>query len=294
MFNRHFAGFAFAMLLMQQAIAQPLYLWEARQGDKIVYLYGSIHLCSSKCFPLPAAVGGAMASSSALAVELDPLDRKTASELLQRAIYAPGEAVGQHLPPDIAGRYLRALVERGVPEAAAKQMKPWFGTTMIEIIDAQRDGFSAEQGVDLHLVKQARAQGKPVVELETVEEQVSALEAMSADDEAGATRQFLDLAGTGKTTDYLRELLAAWRDGDAPRLYERSLAAFPDAKAGERAMAALLDARNRVMARRIAAEAVKRKPLFVVIGAAHLAGPASLQVQLEAAGFSVRQVSDAP
>ncbi|MBK8335968.1 MAG: TraB/GumN family protein [Sterolibacteriaceae bacterium] len=294
MLNRQFAGFAFAMLLMQQAIAQPIYLWEARQGDTIVYLYGSIHLCSSKCFPLPAAVDDAMAGSAALAVELDPLDEKAISTLVQRAFYAPGDAVGQHLPKDIANRYLRALVERGVPQAAAKQMKPWFGTTMIEIIDAQRDGFSAEQGVDLHLVKQARAQGKAVVELETVEEQVSALESMSADDEAGATRQFLDMADTGRTTTYLREMVAAWRDGDAARLYARSLAAFPDAKAGERAMAALLDARNRVMARRIAAEAVKRKPLFVVIGAAHLAGTASLQVQLEAAGFSVRQISDPP
>lgn len=292
MFTRQIAGFAFAMVLLQQAIAQPLYLWEARQGDTIVYLYGSIHLCSSKCFPLPAAVDGALADSAALAVELDPLDQKTASELLQRAIYAPGDAVGRHLPADIAGRYLRALVERGVPQAAAKQMKPWFGTTMIEIIDAQRDGFSAERGVDRHLVKQARAAGKAVVELETVEEQVSAIEAMSAEDEAGATRQFLDMADTGKSTAYLREMLSAWRDGDAPRLYARSVAVFPDAKAGERAMAALLDHRNRVMAQRIAAAAAQRKPLFVVIGAAHLAGPASVQTQLEAAGYSVRQVDD--
>lgn len=293
MSRKHFAGFLFFLLLIQQATAQPLYLWEARQGENVVYLFGSVHLCSAKCFPLPADVTGAMAKSNALAVELDPLDQKTMSTLLQRAIYVQGDAVERHLPKDVAGRYTRALVERGVPEAAARQMKPWFGTMMIEIFDAQRDGFSAEQGIDLHLIKQARADGKPVVELETIEEQVSALEAMSAEDEAGTTRQFLDWAGTGKTAAYLHDLLAAWRAGDAARLYERSLSAFPDAQAGERAMAALLEERNRVMARRIAAEAVQRKLLFVVIGAAHLAGPGSVQKQLEAAGFSVRQVNDA-
>lgn len=278
--------------LTQQAAAQPLYLWEARQGDSVAYLFGSIHLCSDECYPLPADVTAALESSKALAVEIDPSDEKAAAAILQRGIYPEGDTVGRHLPPDVAGRYKRALVERGVQESVAGQMEPWFGTMVIEVVDAQRDGFVADKGVDMHLLQRARATRKPVVELESADEQAATMDSFSAEDELMMTQQTLDMAGTGKLAVYLRDLLATWRDGDAAGLYDRSLAVFPDAQSGKRVMARLLEARNRVMARRIVSEVARHGKLFVVIGAAHLAGPGSVQTLLETEGFRVRQLSD--
>lgn len=286
------ASFLCLAVLAPQALAAPLYLWEARRGDSVAYLFGSVHLCSDACYPLPPRVLAALDDSRALAVEIDASRPEALAPMVGRATYGDGDGVDNHLPAAVAGRYKRALLERGVPEPVARRMKPWFGTLMLEILALQGAGFAAEKGIDLHLIGMARSAGKPIVELETLDDQIRALERVSAEDQSAMTRLTLDMLDDGTLADYLQGVMQAWRSGDPQRLYERSLAVFPDQKAGRRAMNALLAERNRGMAQRVAQFASRHERLFVVVGAGHLAGPGSLQQELEAAGFRVRQLTE--
>ena len=86
------------------------------------------------------------------------------------------------------------------------------------------------------------------------------------------------------------ELLAAWRAGDESALDDILRASFRGDSDGEALARRLLDERNRRMATRVEAELAAGGVVFVVVGAAHLVGEASLTRLLEARGHRVERL----
>jgi uncharacterized protein YbaP (TraB family) len=162
-------------------------------------------------------------------------------------------------------------------------MRPWLAGLTIGVLDITSRNYSTQSGVDLELQTGTRMDGKPVIGLETPEQQLALL----APEDPKAELQAFEagLAGAGHPADdEIGPLIDAWIHGDAAtigRISNREFAKYP------RARAMLFDDRNRAWAARIAGLLGEGKTYFVTVGAAHLAGPAGVPNLLSKKGFSV-------
>jgi uncharacterized protein YbaP (TraB family) len=282
-----------AALVLAAAVAHGadrVYMWEARGHGGVAYLFGSVHLCRADCFPLPAPVVRAADGASVLALELDPEQPGVQESLLARAMYPPGQDMQQDLSPQSLAALKAALAKAGIPAELVMKMRPWMAGMTLTLLGAMQMGYEAEHGIDLWLLRRARERGKPVIELETVDEQIASLEALPREQQADLLLQAVALAQEGSLGRYVDALVGAWRTGDPERVYELSRQGLDSEAAAERLLAGLVDRRNRVMASRIADAVARHGKVFVVVGALHLAGRDSILERLRAAGFEVRQV----
>lgn len=266
------------------------YLWQAQRGAATITLFGSIHLCRADCFPLPDLVVERLDGAEVLAVELDPQQPGRGDEMLRRATYAAGDRLDRHLPPALARELVVLLTAHGLPEEAVLRMKPWLAGMTLTLVAAMHAGYTADDGIDLWLIKRAREQGKRVAELESVDEQLEALDALPAPEQAAMVAQSVDLAKRGELAGYIERLVGAWQAGDPEALWRLSQEGVEDRGLAERMLDGLLDARNRSMGERLAALAGERGRVFAAVGALHLAGPRSVLTELRQAGWTVRQL----
>jgi hypothetical protein len=158
---------------------------------------------------------------------------------------------------------------------------------------ARRGGYTVDEGIDVSVLRRAAAAGTPVVELETLDEHLGALDALTREEQAALVAQAVALARNGAVAAYVDRLVGAWRSGDAQALWRLSQEGIEDVALAQRMLDAMLASRNRRMAERLAALAAERGPVFAVVGALHMAGPGSLLDLLREAGYTVRQLSAA-
>ncbi|WP_417069968.1 TraB/GumN family protein [Niveibacterium terrae] len=268
------------------ARADALMLWEVSAGGAPLWLFGSVHVCRPDCFPLPAAVDARFSRAEVLVVELDP-SKSDVSAAMKR--FASAEApVRTVLSAAEWGRLNERFRAAGIPDASLARLGATTASLMLTMTVAREAGLSPEFGIDQHLIAEARARGKPLVELETVERQIAALGSGTAEQSLAEIRQTLAAAEDGSLRRQLEEIVAAWKAADAPRLARVLQQAEP---AAEPLLGELLDRRNREMADALERLARGGHSVFAVIGSAHLAGPESIPSLLGKRGLSVRQLS---
>jgi hypothetical protein len=269
----------------------PLYLWKATAADMTVYLFGTVHLCRADCFPLPDEIVRAADEAGALAVELDLRGDDSQSRLLARGLYPAGQTLHRDLSAESVERLRAALAKMGVGTETALRMRPWMAVSTLTMMAAANGGYDARQGVDEWLISRARARGIAIVELETLDEQLSSLDMLSGDQQEEMVRQTVDMVQAGTLVHYIGELVEAWRGGDPARVLALSRDGLGEGPAAPGLLPALVNRRNQDMAARIAAEAARRRVLFVAVGALHFAGDNNILDRLRTAGFAVRQLT---
>jgi uncharacterized protein YbaP (TraB family) len=283
---------AFALSLSLACAAargEALMLWEVSGGSVPLWLFGSVHVCRPDCFPLPSAIEKRFASAEVLVVELDPskpnvsaaMNRFAASEAPLKAQLSAGEWA-------ILKKRLKPF---GIMDARLDALGATGASLLLAMSVAREAGLSAESGVDLHLIAKARARGKPLIELETVERQIAAISSASNEQNLAEIRQTLAAAEDGSLRRQLEEIVMAWKAADAPRLAEVLRRAEADGPEASPLIAELLDRRNREMADSLERLARGGHSAFAVIGSAHLAGPESIPALLGKRGLRVRQLS---
>ena len=151
----------------------------------------------------------------------------------------------------------------------------------IDVADITKDHYSAASGVDVQL--QAHANGKSVVGLETVEQQLALLAPGDPKTEVEAFEA--DLKSAAETeNDEIGPLIDAWMHGRVDRiasLTQKELADYPDAKN------LLFDDRNKAWVGKIATYLDQSKVYFITVGAGHLAGPLGVPALLRKRGLNV-------
>jgi uncharacterized protein len=272
--------------------AAPLYakmpahpaLWTVHGPKGPAYLLGSVHLLPPQVDWHTKEIDAAFARSDVLVFEI-ALD-SDAQNRMQTYIQAHGMLpAGQHLhdmlSPEARGELDAEVAKLPVSPEAMDRMRPWLAALTIEMMGITREHYSAWAGVDLQL--QASANGKPVVGLETVEQQLSLL----APDDPKVGLQAFEASlktSTESENDKVGPLLDAWMHGRVDRiasLTQKELAKFPEARK------LLFDDRNQAWVKKIAAYLDQPKVYFITVGAAHLAGPNGVPALLRAKGFRV-------
>lgn len=268
------------------ALAHPA-LWVVRQGNATVYLFGTIHVLPAGTAWRFPALDAALASSDALYVETTDDDAANMAALVLRYGIDTSSSLSSTLTPFDRDRLehavRRAQVPGGMP--AVNLMRPWLAALTLTLTPILKAGYDPALGVDRQLREAMVKAGKPVRGLETAEDQVRLLATMPTAQQVAFLRATLR-KGARSDLD-LHQLLAAWLAGDTATIARLENA---ELRTGQPALyQRLLVTRNATWAARIAQLADGASTVFVAVGAAHLAGPDSVQAQLEKHGLRVER-----
>jgi uncharacterized protein YbaP (TraB family) len=275
-----------------RAAAQPRdrgFLWRIDKGGRSSWLYGTIHLGRLEwTFPGPK-VREALQASDVAAFELDFTD-PALMQRLQGAIAAAAREAPT-LPDDLAARLRERLQAACAPPELQQALPPEMLGVTLMLMSARRDGLEVGHAIDPALAQLARQEGKPVLSLETPEQQIKLLRSETP----AELRESLDKILRDLEQDRARPLLLrvaeVWEQGRAGELARyRNWCDCARTPRERRALKALLDERNGPMAARIDALHAGGQTVFAAVGSLHLVGPSALPSLLAARGYRVTRI----
>jgi uncharacterized protein YbaP (TraB family) len=272
----------------QPALAAGNFLWKASRGTSVIYLAGSLHLLSKDHYPLGPAFDAAFKDSDLLVEEIDLAEMEAPEAQLRfvtRGIFANGQTLSGSLSPPTLGLVTERATNLGLPLERLQQFKPWMLALTLLGLEWQKAGLDPNLGLDKHFYDRARADGKAIQGLETVEFQISRFDQMTMDEQDRMLRSTLKELETQQGA--VTVLANAWKAGDAATV-ERIV--LQDLRDEPRMYEWLLASRNRDWLPRIESLFARRGRAFVVVGAAHLVGPDGLLAMLRSKGYAIEQL----
>ncbi len=269
-----------------EARAQSL-LWrvEVPGAGAPSWVFGTMHARCSQDIRISDTLLHALNSAEALALELDLDDPALPGGIAKYAFMPKDSTLRTLLAPgeyDTLSAYLRDSVSMPIPNI--ESMRPLF---LIGLLIGKVLGCTPVAYED-RLMSIARAKGKEVVGIETVEEQFAAFATIPLREQAHMVLNMI--RGMDKTREEFRRLDAAYSSADLDTLL--ALAQESEAEYG-RYDEALLSDRNHKWIPRLLKAARSRSTLFAV-GAGHLPGSEGILSLLRIAGCTVTPVSEKP
>lgn len=281
---------ASAALAAQAQSDSKSFLWQIKSKSNTVYLYGTIHVGKNSFYPLPDAVEGAFKKSAKLVVEADVTNLDSMAATLPLMKYTPPASLDTQIPKPILERLKVQYARHKISYEEAKQLKPFMAGGLLIVAEFTRLGFDQRYGVDGYFIEKAVLGGKPVLELETVEQQMKLLSALPPEEQEAFLTNALSALESGKAADQINGMVEAWSSGDPVRLQE----VINKANAGMRMIEVLdekiLYGRNPAMLAKIESYLAGDQIHFVAVGAMHLVGKRGLVEMLKAKGFEVKQL----
>lgn len=263
-------------------------LWKVSDADTTLYLFGTVHALPPGFRWRDATLDRAFAAATTLVIETKVGDPQAMASLLldMGTPAAPLPPLLDRVPP-VDRPALKAIVDRsGIAPALLDRLETWAAAFLLVQPMMADLGVSGATGVEEALKAEFAARPAPIDELETVREQLGAIDGLSEPDQRAFLRGFVGKARRMRA-EFAR-MIAAWARGD-----EAAIARTFDAelKQSSGLREALLARRNRNWAA-LLAERMARQPgtILVAVGAGHLAGPDSVQSLLRGRGLTVERV----
>ena len=291
---RH-AARSFILFLVAAFVAAPVaaanYLWEVSSLTNRAYLFGTVHAGKAEWYPLPSPVEAAFQDSKVVVVEADITDATAITKSAAVMMYTPPASLRTHMPADQYARFRRLLARYSLPEEQVVQMKPFMAVSLLVFTEWARLGYLPNFGVDGYLITKAKAELKPVVEIEGIDTQIRLMDSLTERQMQQLFKGTLDALESGLTDEQVKGMVAAWQAGDpeailkVARMYNDRI---PGALEFEEKF---IWARHDSMAAKIEGYLNQSKERhFIAVGALHLAGPRGLIEILRKRGYVVRQL----
>ncbi len=274
--------FASTSLLADSAV------WKVSKGDDYVYVGGTVHLLPESAFPLPAEFEQAYANTDSLILEAQmPAADDTAAQtaLIQAMAYTDGRTLSKVLSPEVYQMVNDYFAPYGVQLQQLEGYKPGFVMLQmlaLEMMKAQMAG----EGVDSYFEKKAKADGKTLAYLETLDSQIQLLANMGEGYEDAFLK--INLAQFNDFKAYFDAMITAWRAGDMQQLDE--LVVKPAQQMDPVLYQSIFVKRNQAWLPQLEALFGNDSKELVLVGAGHLAGEHSVLALLQHAGYQVQQV----
>jgi uncharacterized protein YbaP (TraB family) len=217
-------------------------------------------------------------------------DPALALKMQQMAGFADGRTLKQVLPEDVRERMGQVLGAEQLAQMDA--MEPWFINLGLLIGISQKLGFQPEQGLDMHIARQAEAAKKPVSGLETADQQLQVLDSAPMDEQIAGLRDFFNKPG--EVPKLLQETHAAWRNADVARL--EALVINEVRKETPVTYRIINVERNDAWVPKLQQMldgATEGNDTLVVVGAMHLIGADGVVEKLRAKGYQVERICSA-
>jgi uncharacterized protein YbaP (TraB family) len=249
------------------------------------HVFGTVHLADPRVTSLPPAVARELDQARSLTLEAG-LDPASVLVLAGRMVFDDGRDLPGVAGAELFDRAARLTAGLGLPEPMLRLFRPWAVAMLLSV--PPQDPSSV---LDLVLARLAAEQGKPVHELESMDEQISVFEGMSQEDQVALLKQTVDEyermpRQIGRVVDaYLaRDLAGLWRISQ-----ESVGTGAEERRLNEVFTRRLVHERNVRMAER-AEPRLREGGAFIAVGALHLYGSGGVLSLLERRGWRVTRV----
>jgi uncharacterized protein len=262
-------------------------LWSVSDPDTTIYLFGTIHMLPKDFDWQTPAFEKAAAEADELYLEVvDMEDEQASARRFIRMSVSPGlPPVTERVPANRRARLKLMIDLAGTNVATISQFESWAVALSLAQSSIRDLNVSADYGVERILGDKFRALKKPVLGLETSEQQLGYFDGLPE----AAQRVFL-VSLIDEQTDVRKsfeDMIAAWSSGDEQKIalsFDDELALSPELTE------TLLRKRNRNWADWLVKRLDQPGIVMVAVGAGHLAGTDSVQSLLKARGLTVTRV----
>ena len=276
---------AFVLCASRGAAAYPA-LWVVEGAHSRVYLFGTIHILKPDRKWHSPVLDAAIAESRELWLEVpDAGDVTAVLPSLESLGLDPTHPLSSKLSKTDLARVDAAARTMGAGgEAAFEPFRPWFVGMMLSTLPLLKAGYDPNSGVDQQLRNTFVAAGKTVRGFETIDQQLHFLADLPQDEEVAFLDTTLDSVDSAASNT--ERIVALWSNGNVSEL----AATEDDVRRDPALYNALVVSRNAAWAQQLDARLRQGGVSFVAVGAAHLAGPASVQADLTKRGYRVRRL----
>lgn len=261
-------------------------IWKVQGAHETVYLFGTVHVMKPEVHWQTKKVTDAFAKSDTLYLEVADLNDMAAMQpLVMKLGIDQDHPLSTKISAEDKAALDKAIKDMGMPgEQMLEPMQPWLAYMTLSVMPILKSGYSPASGVDMVISKDAKDANKTILGFETMEGQLHYLADFPQAQQVTLLHD--QLQELPKASSEMSDMMAAWTRGDVEtiaRIENAGVARSPEL------YKKLVVERNGRFADEIAKMLTSTKPgtVFVAVGAAHLAGPDSVQKDLEAKGFKV-------
>lgn len=248
--------FAFSNLNAQNSL-----LWkiEGKGLKNPSYLFGTVHIYDTADFKIPQIVFQSLEQCQVYAMEINP-DEMNPAAISSRMMIMDNKTLDILMGREAFDKLMSFPVPAMMGADAVKRIKPIFTTSLIYLEDISQQ----PQSIDQDLYRYAKARFKPVLGIETIEEQLNAVDAIPMNEQAEMLKE--SLMKTEDPKEMIRKLWDAYKTQNFDDL-EKEL---EESNSSALFTHELITKRNINMADRISDIIAKNGSVFAAIGALHL------------------------
>jgi uncharacterized protein YbaP (TraB family) len=261
-------------------------MWEVRDDDSAIWLFGSFHILPSDTPWRTELFDTILDDAETVVFEADVRPAAMAqvgAEAFVRGVYADGTLLTDALDEALEARLREKAAAIELPMGSILAMRPWMATNTITVQALAVEGYGA-QGVEF--VLQPELTDTRLGFLETGDQQLDVLAGAPEDEQVAMLAATLDELDT--LPKLMDKMLDSWVNGTPDELGELFLmemggfeTAFLDR---------LIHARNQNWLAPLETMLAENHENLVIVGAAHLIGDGSVLDLLEQAGYAVERI----
>ena len=280
-------GILLLLMSAAPAWADPA-VWVARGPRTMVYLLGGVHMLRPGTVWEGPAVQHAFNEAHECWFEaVLPDDPAAMQAVMMSTGLDPAHKLSDLLPPNRRAMFDK-LAGQSEVGAAMQGMRPWLAAVMLAAGPLLKAGYDPALGVDTVLQAKAKAAGKRVAGVETMDSQ---LRVMAGLPQALAVKFLLSaMDDAAKGPALADEMIHTWQaadtEGMARTVTGRLRKEAPDL------YRTIFTERNETFANAVEGFLAGNKTVLLVVGAGHLAGPDNVRDLLAKRGVRVARAAD--
>jgi uncharacterized protein len=195
-----------------------------------------------------------------------------------------GQTLAGALGPELYAKFEAQARSAGLDPELVAHCQPWFASLMLEQLQLSKAGFDAASGVDMQFAQRAQIDGKHIIGLETLSDQLGIFAHLSPQQQREYVRSTLE--NSQSDLDETDQVVKAWQNGDTVKLEQLLREGSHDSPELYRMLT--ID-RNRKWLPKITQLLNEDSNYLIVVGALHLIGHDGVIDLLRRSGYTAVQ-----
>ncbi|TCM55049.1 hypothetical protein C8J36_104242 [Rhizobium sp. PP-F2F-G48] len=267
-----------------------------KPGIPASYLLGTMHVTDPRVLAMPEGAPDAFAGAATVIVESDEVLDETKARIAllsdpSLTMFTDGSTIETYLDADQKVILTEGLKARGLPLPTVARMKPWMIASFVSLPPCE---LSRKAGgarfLDQKLAQDAVSQGKTLKGLETIVEQIRAIDGLPIAFHISALVETLKLGSLVEDAmETTTDLYLEGRIATIMPMLKAASQTVEDSDSEQQSIAfeqRIVTDRNHVMATR-AGPSLDAGNVFMAVGALHLPGPEGVVELLRKQGFTL-------
>lgn len=281
----------FSFMFTGDLLAENNFLWELSGPEGEFYLLGSFHYMPQDSYPLADVIYDRLAAADVLAVEVDvtEVDQFELQQfIMEEAFLGEDRELKNKISADIYEQVIDISTDYGMTEEDMNNFAPWYASQVIAGFGLEEIGMAAAEGVDIHMLEEAKERGIEIVELETMIAQLEVMSEMDLDIQRAVLRDTVE--ELEQDLERIKDVVAAWETGEVEPVYEFLFERRDQSQEMQRYYEKIFDEREIEMRDNIISILEQNKKPMVVVGSGHVINDVGLLYLFQEMGYEVNQL----